>query len=316
MNAARALYPEIEPYRTGRLKVSSLHEIHFEECGSPGGKPVIVLHGGPGGGIAPFLRRFHNPQAHRIILFDQRGCGRSTPSGELKENTTWDLIQDMERLRELFAIERWQVFGGSWGSMLALAYAEAHPERVSALLLRSVFLLRQAELRWFYQEGASWIFPEAWEAYLAPIPETERHDMIAAYHKRLTGSDQEMLKRCARAWSVWESTCLSLRPNPERVAQAAEDRFAYAFARIENHYFINRGFFEQDGQLLKDAGRLAAIPGVIVQGRYDVVTPVNSAWELHKLWPTSRLDIIDDAGHTGIEPGLAAALVNATDSFI
>ncbi|WP_119390106.1 prolyl aminopeptidase [Taklimakanibacter lacteus] len=316
MTVARPLYPEIEPYRTGRLRVSALHEIYYEECGSPAGKPVVVLHGGPGGGIAPFLRRFHNPQAHRIILFDQRGCGRSTPFGELRENTTWDLVQDMERLRDHCGVERWQVLGGSWGSTLALAYAETHPERVSELILRSVFLLRQAELHWFYQEGASWIFPDAWEAYLAPIPEMEQNDMIAAYHKRLTGGDNEALMTCARAWSVWESTCLSLLPNPERVTQAADDRFAFAFARIENHYFTHRGFFQQDGQLLLAAHRLKDIPGVIVQGRYDVVTPMHSAWALHKVWPSARLDIVDDAGHTGTEPGLAAALVNATDRFI
>ncbi len=315
MNAPRPLYPEIEPYRTGRLKVSDLHEIYFEECGSAGGKPVVLLHGGPGGGIAPFLRRFHNPKAHRIILFDQRGCGKSTPFGELRENTTADLVADMERLRELLGVERWQVLGGSWGSTLALAYAQTHPHRVTELILRSVFLLRREELLWFYQSGASWIFPDAWEAYVAPIPEMERHDMIAAYHKRLTGRDEAVLRTCARAWSVWESTCLSLLPNPERVAQSADDRFAYAFARIECHYFANRGFFREDGQLLKDAFRLKDIPGVIVQGRYDVVTPLHSAWALHKAWPTARLDIVDDAGHTGTEPGLAAALVNATDAF-
>ena len=315
MNALRSLYPEIEPYRTGLLKVSNLHEIYYEECGSPRGKPVVVLHGGPGGGIAPFLRRFHDPRAYRIILFDQRGCGKSTPFGELRENTTWDLVADMERLRELLGVERWQVLGGSWGSTLGLAYAETHPDRVTELILRSVFLLRRSELLWFYQEGTSWIFPDAWEAYVAPIPKMERHDMIAAYHKRLTGTDQAALKACARAWSVWESTCLSLLPNPERVAQSADDRFAYAFARIENHYFINHGFFDEDGQLLKQADRLETIPGVIVQGRYDVVTPMQNAWDLHKAWPAARLDIVDDAGHTGTEPGLAAALINATVGF-
>ena len=315
MTALRPLYPEIEPYRRGRLKVSALHEIYYEECGSPQGKPAIVLHGGPGGGIAPFLRRFHNPLSYRIILFDQRGCGRSTPLGELRENTTWDLVADMEALRETLGIGRWQLLGGSWGSTLALAYAETHPERVSELILRSVFLLRRAEIEWFYQEGASWIFPDAWEAYAAPIPEMERADMIAAYHRRLTGSDDEVLRTCARAWSMWESTCLSLLPNPERLAQSADDRFAYAFARIECHYFINRGFFSEDGQLLNLAGRLTEIPGVIIQGRHDVVTPMKSAWDLHKVWPTARLDIVDDAGHTGTEPGLAAALVNATDRF-
>lgn len=315
MSALRPLYPEIEPYRTGRLKVSDLHEIYYEECGAPAGKPVVVLHGGPGGGIAPFLRRFHNPRAYRIILFDQRGCGKSVPFGELRENTTWDLVADMERLRELLGIARWQVLGGSWGSTLALAYAETHPGRVSELILRSVFLLRQTELKWFYQDGAGWIFPDAWEDYLKPIPEMEQHDMITAYHKRLTGADEVLLRQCARAWSVWESTCLSLLPNPERVAQAADDRFAYAFARIESHYFVNRGFFGEDGQLLKQVDRLKTIPGVIVQGRYDVVTPLRSAWDLHKAWPTARLDIIADAGHTGTEAGLTAALVNATDSF-
>ena len=315
MNALRSLYPEIEPYRSGLLKVSDLHDIYYEECGSPGGKPVVVLHGGPGGGIAPFLRRFHNPRAYRIILFDQRGCGKSTPFGELRENTTWDLVADMERLRALLGVERWQVLGGSWGSTLGLAYAETHPDRVSELILRSVFLLRRSELLWFYQEGASWIFPDAWEDYVAPIPKMERHDMIAAYHSRLTGSDEATLKACARAWSVWESTCLSLLPNPERAAQSADDRFAYAFARIENHYFINHGFFDQDGQLLKHADRLKTIPGVIIQGRYDIVTPMQSAWDLHKIWTSARLHIVDDAGHTGTEPGLAAALINATDGF-
>jgi proline iminopeptidase len=215
----------------------------------------------------------------------------------------------------MLGIERWQVLGGSWGSTLALAYAETHPERVSELILRSVFLLRRAELRWFYQEGASWIFPDAFEAYLKPIPENERHDMIAAYHKRLTGADETALRQCARAWSVWESTCLSLLPNPERVAQAADDRFAYAFARIENHYFVNNGFFASDGALLQRTDRLASIRGVIIQGRYDVVTPLRSAWDLHRAWPSARLDIVADAGHTGTEAGLAAALVSATDSL-
>jgi proline iminopeptidase len=310
-----ALFPEIAPYRTGRLKVSPLHEIYFEECGNPDGAPAVLLHGGPGGGIAGFMRRFHDPQAYRIILFDQRGCGQSTPHAELAENTTWDLVEDIEKLRKHLRIERWQVFGGSWGSSLALAYAETYPERVSALILRGVFLLRRAELRWFYQDGASWLFPDAWEEYLAPIPEAERHDLISAYYRRLTGDDRAAQMACARAWSQWEARTISLMPDPARVSQFGEDRFALAFARIECHYFKHRGFLHSDHQLLTQAAELKDISGTIVHGRYDVATPLANAWALHKVWRKAELTVVPDAGHTAVEPGIAKALVAATQRF-
>jgi proline iminopeptidase len=315
MTGADTLFPDIAPYRTGRLKVSPLHEIYFEECGSPKGKPALLLHGGPGGGIAAFMRRFHNPDAYRIILFDQRGCGRSTPHAELAGNTTWDLVEDIEKLRKHLNIERWQVVGGSWGSSLALAYAETHPERVTELILRGVFLLREAELRWFYQEGASWLFPDAWEDYLAPIPEAERRDMISAYYQRLTGNDLAVQLACARAWSQWEARTISLLPDPARVSQFGEDRFALAFARIECHYFKHRGFLEADDQLLAQATELKGIPGAIVHGRYDVATPLANAWDLHKVWQEAELTVVPDAGHTAVEPGIARALVAATQKF-
>jgi proline iminopeptidase len=272
-----------------------------------------VLHGGPGGGSMPYLRRLHDPSAYRIILFDQRGCGKSTPYAELRENTTWDLVADMERLREHLGIERWQVFGGSWGSTLALAYAQTHPDRVSGLILRGIFTLRRSELLWFYQEGCNWLYPDAWEAYLAPIPPDERHDMMAAYHKRLTGPDRAEALRCARAWSQWEGTTLSLLPDPARVNQFGADLYALAFALIECHYFVNQGFFAYDGQLLAEASKLRNIPGCIVHGRYDVVTPLAIAWDLHRAWPEADFEIVPDAGHTVTEPGLTSAIVKATD---
>ncbi|GAB4226392.1 MAG: prolyl aminopeptidase [Methyloligellaceae bacterium] len=309
------LFARIEPYRTGMLKVSDLHDIYFEECGNPKGKPALMVHGGPGGGSNPTMRRYHDPDAYRIILFDQRGCGRSRPYAELEENTTWDLVADMERLREELEIERWQLLGGSWGSTLALAYAQTHPERVSELILRGIFTLRRRELEWFYQEGCSWIYPDAFEDYLRPIPEEERGDMIAAYYKRLTGSDRKVQLEAARAWSVWEGSTLSLLADESRVRQFASDSYALAFARIECHYFINGGFFERDDQLLHDAPRLAGIPGVIVHGRYDVVTPLKSAWELSKRWPEAELRIVPDAGHAMTEPGIIHELVGATQRF-
>jgi proline iminopeptidase len=315
MTERRVLYPEIQPYAAGRLKVSDRHEIYYEQCGNPAGKPVVVLHGGPGGGISPFLRQLHDPAAYRIVLFDQRGCGQSTPHADLVDNTTWDLVADMERLRQHLGILAWQVVGGSWGSTLALAYAETHVAHVTELIVRGIFTVRQSEIAWFYQHGAGALFPEAWEAYMAPIAEVERHDMIAAYHRRLTGPDETVQLACARAWSQWEGATLSLLPDEKRVTEFGADRFALAFARIECHYFINKGFFAKDGQLLADAYRLKHIPGVIIQGRYDVVTPMETAWALHRAWPEADFIIVPDAGHTATEPGITDAIIRATDRF-
>ena len=312
---AKGLYPEIEPRRTGMLKVSDVHTLYWEESGNPDGKPVVFLHGGPGGGTDPKQRRFFDPSRYRIVLFDQRGCGKSTPHACLDDNTTWTLVADIERLREHLGIERWQVFGGSWGSTLALAYAQAHPARVTELVLRGIFLLRQKELRWFYQEGTSELFPDAWEDYLAPIPEAERGDLIAAYHARLTSEDAAVRQEAARAWSVWEARTSFLLPKPEHVTRSAGDAFSLAFARIECHYFVNRGFMTHEDQLLDDVEKIRHIPAVIVQGRYDVVCPATSAWALHRRWPEATLRIVDDAGHSGYEPGILAELVAATDRF-
>lgn len=310
-----ALFPPIEPNSSQRIRVSDLHEIHVEECGNPRGKPVLMVHGGPGAGANAVMRRFHDPAVHRIILFDQRGCGRSTPHAELAENTTWHLVSDMEVIRRRLGIERWQIFGGSWGSSLALAYAETHPERVSELVLRGIFTLRRKELQWFYQEGASFLLPESWEEYLAPIPEAERGDMIGAYYRRLTGPDDAVRLAAARAWSMWEGSALSLLPDPGRVAAFGDPQYALAFARIECHYFVNRGFFESDDQLIAKAGILKPIPGVIVHGRYDLCTPVVIAHDLHKAWPESDLRIVADAGHTMTEPGIIHELISATERF-
>jgi proline iminopeptidase len=311
----RTLYPEIEPYNAGWLKVSDLHEIYFEESGNPNGKPAIFVHGGPGGGSAPAHRRYHDPEIYRIIVFDQRGCGQSLPYASLIDNTTWHLVSDMETIREHLEVEKWQVFGGSWGSTLSLSYAQTHPERVSELVLRGIFLLRRSELLWFYQEGASHIFPEAWDAYLDAIPSVERGDLISAYYRRLTSDDKDVRKAAARAWSVWEGSTSYLISNPEHIAHAGEDDFAIAFARIECHYFVNGGFFEVDGQLLRDVERIRRIPGVIVQGRYDVVCPMRSAWDLHKAWPESSIHVVPGAGHSGNEQGIVDQLVRTTDRF-
>ncbi|MFO1121963.1 MAG: prolyl aminopeptidase [Hyphomicrobiales bacterium] len=313
MAQRRSFHPPIQPFDRGRLRVSDLHEIYYEQCGNPDGQPAIVLHGGPGGGISPFLRQMHDPARYRIVLFDQRGCGQSTPHAELRENTTWDLVADIERLRQHLGISRWQVVGGSWGSTLALAYAETHPDRVTGLILRGIFTVRRSEIDWFYQSGADALFPDAWESYVAPIPPPERHDMIAAYHRRLTGTDAAAQAHCARAWSQWEASTLSLVPDEARVAEFGLDRFALAFARIECHYFMNRGFFDRDGQLLQDCHRIRSIPGVIIQGRYDVVTPMATAWALHRAWPEAEFVVVPDAGHTATEAGIADALVRATD---
>ncbi len=315
MNAPQSLFPPIQPYRTERLKVSSLHELHVAQYGNPEGKPVVLLHGGPGAGSNPTMPRFHDPKAHRIVMFDQRGTGRSTPHAELEGNTTWDLVADMERIRTHLDIDRWQVLGGSWGSCLALAYAETHPDRVTEMVLRGVFTLRRKELLWFYQEGASNILPEAWESFVEPIPAEERGDMIAAYYSRLTGDDPEVKLACARAWSMWEGAALSLLPDPARVAAFGRPDYAIAFARIECHYFINDGFFDSDGQLIANAGLLRKIPCAIVHGRYDVCTPAFIAWDLHRAWPEADLRIVPDSGHAMTEPGIVAELVAATERF-
>jgi proline iminopeptidase len=311
----RTFYPEIEPYRTGRLRVSDVHELYFEESGNPQGRPAVFLHGGPGGGTEPKYRRFFDPQAYRIVLFDQRGCGKSTPHASLVDNTTWHLVADIETLRGHLGIESWVVFGGSWGSTLALAYAETHPQRVQALVLRGIFLLRKQEIDWFYQRGASVLFADAWEGYLAPIPEAERGDLLRAYHRRLTSDDPAVRQEAARAWSVWEGSTSCLFPNAELIAKTGGDEFSLAFARIECHYFVNRGFFGRDAQLLEDVGRIRRIPGVIVQGRYDVVCPMESAWALHRAWPEAELHLVRDAGHSALEPGIVHELVQATDRF-
>jgi proline iminopeptidase len=309
------LYPPIEPYLQERLKVGGGHEMYFEECGNPAGKAVAIVHGGPGGGCNTAMRRYHDPSRYRIVLFDQRGCGRSLPHASLEANTTGHLIADMEKLRAHLGIERWQLFGGSWGSTLSLAYAQRHPDRVSELVLRGIFLLRREELRWFYQGGCSWLFPEAFEEFKRIIPEEERGDMIAAYHRRLTGSDRNAEIAAARAWSVWEGSTLSLLQDPERVKLFGADSYAIAFARIECHYFINRGFFERDDELLIGAARIRHLPCVIVHGRYDVVTPVKNAWDLTRKWPEAELRIIADAGHAMTEPGTVHELVAATRKF-
>jgi proline iminopeptidase len=311
----RSLFPLIEPYAVHRLKVSNLHEIHVAEYGNRDGKPVILIHGGPGAGSNPTMPRFHDPAAYRIILFDQRGSGRSTPHAELAENTTWDLVGDMETIRAHLGIGRWQLFGGSWGSCLALAYGETHPDRVSEMILRGIFTLRRKELLWFYQEGASFILPEAWEGFLAPIPHAEQGNMISAYYKRLTGPDPEIRMAAARAWSMWEGAALSLLPDPARVAAFGDPHYAIAFARIECHYFQHAGFFDRDDQLIADAGRLRKIPGVIVHGRYDLCTPASIAWDLHKAWPEAEFNIVPDAGHAMSEPGIIHQLVRATETF-
>ncbi|NJN29990.1 MAG: prolyl aminopeptidase [Synechococcales cyanobacterium RM1_1_8] len=311
----RPLYFPLDPHRQGILPVSDLHSIYFEECGNPNGKPVVFLHGGPGGGLQKAYRQYFDPSRWRVILFDQRGCGRSTPHAELRDNTTWHLVSDIEALRQTLGIEQWTVFGGSWGSTLALAYAQTHPQRCTALILRGIFMLRKKEISWFYQEGASYLFPDAWEQYLKPIPLEERSDLVAAYHKRLTSHDPKIRLEAARAWSMWEGSTSKLIPDPSLIAETGQDEFAVAFARIECHYFINGGFFDQDDQLLRNLGRIRHIPAVIVQGRYDVVCPMTSAWELHRAWPEAELQIIANAGHSMSEPGIRSALIAATDRY-
>ncbi len=307
------LYPPTDPYATGFLEADG-HRIYWEKCGNPHGTPAVFLHGGPGGGCSAEHRRLFDPARYNVLLFDQRGCGRSTPHASLEHNTTWHLVADIERLRDIIGAERWLVFGGSWGSTLALAYAQTHTERVSALILRGIFTLRRAELLWFYQEGASWLFPDLWEGFVAPIPPAERGDLMAAYRKRLVDSDRAVRLEAARAWSVWEHNTITLLHNPDYAAQGAEDEYALAFARIENHYFVHEGFFEE-GQLIRDAAKLRSVPGVIVQGRYDVCTPARTAWDLHRGWPEAEFYMVPDAGHAWSEPGIREKLLAALDRF-
>ncbi len=312
----RALYPENEPFASGWLQTGSAHEVYYEECGAPNGKPCVILHGGPGGAINPTMRRFFDPSRWRMALFDQRGCGRSRPHALLDDNTTWDLVADIERLREKLGVERWTVFGGSWGSTLALAYAIKHPERVEALILRGIFLLTRREVRWFYQEGASMLFPDAWERFLAAIPKAEHGDLLAAYHKRLINPDPAVQNAAAAAWSRWEGDTLSIRGPEARPAKFNDASFAAAFARIECHYFVNGGFFDHDGWLLDQIDVIRHIPTWIVQGRFDVVTPLDSAWRLKTAWPEASFEIIWDAGHASTEPGTVSALIKAGDAAL
>lgn len=311
----KTLYPEIEPFDTGFLRVSDLHQIYYERCGNAGGLPVVFLHGGPGGGLMPMYRQFFDPQAYHIVLFDQRGAGKSTPSAELRENTTWDLIADIERLRAHLGVERWVVFGGSWGSTLALAYAETHPERVRALVLRGIFLGRQSENDWLYQSGTNAIFPDAWEEFVSVIPEHERNDMIGAYYKRLASGDEKVSSDAARAWSIWEGSTSKLIPDPNLIERFGEAEFALAIARIECHYFINRVFLPSDNYLIENVSKIRRIPTVIVQGRYDVLCSMKNAWDLHKAFPEAELVVVPDAGHSASEKGTLSALVEATDKF-
>ncbi|SDJ58957.1 prolyl aminopeptidase [Nonomuraea jiangxiensis] len=315
----RTLYPPIEPHDSGLLDVGDGNEIYWEVCGNPTGKPAVMLHGGPGGGCSAKHRRQWDPERYRIVLFDQRNCGRSRPHAgdpatDLSANTTWHLVRDMERLREHLGIDRWQVFGGSWGSALALAYAQSHPDRTTELVLRGIFTLRPQELRWFYQDGAGHLFPDLWERYVAPIPAAEREDLVAAFRERLEGADPVARLAAAKAWAQWEAATISLLPDPQRVAEFGEDKLALCFARIENHYFHHAGWFEP-GQLIRDVDKIRHIPAVIVQGRYDACTPMATAWDLHQAWPEADFQVVDDAGHAFTEPGILHRLIEATDRF-
>jgi proline iminopeptidase len=312
----RGLFADNEPFASGWLPPDGQHEIYYEECGDPHGKPCVILHGGPGGAINPTMRRFFDPAKWRMALFDQRGCGKSRPNASLDDNTTWTLIEDIERLRVHLGVEKWCVFGGSWGSTLALAYAIKHPQRVESLVLRGVFLLTARELAWFYQDGACMLFPDAWARFCAPIPVAERGDMIGAYHKRLTHPDRRVQAEAAAAWSQWEGDTISIRGPEARPSKFNEVDFAIAFARIECHFFANHGFFPEEGWILKNAAALKTIPGWIVQGRFDVVTPMEAAWKLKAAWPRTRFEVVWDAGHASTEPGIVDALVRATDQAL
>ena len=310
----RTLYPEIEAYESGFLDTGDGHSVYWERSGTRGAKPAVFLHGGPGGGFSPSHRRLFDPKLYDVLLFDQRGCGKSTPNASLDNNTTWHLVSDIEKLRDMMGVEKWQVFGGSWGSTLALAYAEKHPERVSELIVRGIYTLTKAELAWYYQFGVSEMFPDKWERFLAPIPENERHDMMGAYRKRLTGADRDSQVEAAIAWSTWEGQTITLLPEPSTSDKFGEADFAIAFARIENHYFVHAGWMDE-GQLLRDAHKLQDIPGTIVHGRYDMPCPAKYAWALHKAWPKADFRLIEGAGHAYSESGILDALIEATDKY-
>ena len=313
----RILYPPVEPFKTGLLDTGDGHQVYWELVGNPAGKPAVFLHGGPGAGCSAQHRQLFDPQKYCVLLFDQRGCGRSTPHASLENNTTWHLIDDMERLRSMIGAEQWLVFGGSWGSTLALAYAQTHPQRVSALVLRGIFTIRKAEINWFYQGGASWVYPDLWQDYIAPIPEAERHDLLAAFNRRLTSNDTATQQQAALAWAGWEGKSITLLPSTN-ANSFTDPHFALAFARIENHYFTHGGFFE-DGQLIRNAALLKGIPAVIIQGRYDMCTPARSAWELYQSWvqadPSVELHWVGNAGHAYSESGILNQLIAATDRF-
>lgn len=309
------MYPAIEPYEHGYLDTGDGHQVYWELCGNPKGKPIVFLHGGPGAGCNPHHRQLFNPELYHILLFDQRGCGRSKPIASIENNSTQHLIADMERLRtEVLKTEQWVVFGGSWGSTLALAYAQAHPQQTKGLILRGIFTVRKEEIRWFYQEGASYLFPDKWEDYVAPIPEAERDDLVTAYRRRLTGDDEDEKLRCALAWANWEHGTISLLPTATPALSFNDKDAVLSFSRIENHYFTHAGFMEE-GQLIRDAHLLADIPTVIIQGRYDSCTPTKTAWDLYKAMPHAEFHLIPDAGHAFNEPGILAALLKATDQF-
>lgn len=310
----KTLYPDISPFNSDYL-VQGAHKIYFEESGNPDGKPVVFLHGGPGGGGDKNVRRFFNPELYRIVNFDQRGCGRSKPHGLLEENTTWHLVEDIEAIREKLNIDSWMVFGGSWGSTLALTYAQTHPEKVSEMVLRGIFLLRKKELDWFYQEGASKIFPDSWQKFIKVIEPDKRHNLMNAYYEIFKGSDKEMKEKAAVAWSQWEAATSSILINEARIEGFSNINFAIAFATIENHYFINGGFFKNENQLIKNIDLVRSIPSVIVQGRYDVVCPMDTAWELHQAWPEAEFIVADNSGHSAFEKEITHHLVNATDTF-
>lgn len=315
----RTFYPEIEPYDSGLLDVGDGQQLYWETSGNPEGKPVVFLHGGPGGGTSPNQRRAFDPEKYRIVLFDQRGCGKSLPhasepEADLSTNTTWHLVADIEKLREHLGVDRWMVFGGSWGSALALAYAQTHTERVTELILRGIFTLRPAELDWFYEGGAAALFPDLWEGFVEPVPVADRGRLIRAYSRLLNDPDPAVHIPAGVAWSRWESSTITLLPRPDVVESFTEQQYAVAFARIENHYFMNLGWFEEE-QLIRDAGKLTGIPAVIVQGRYDACTPAMTAWDLHRAWPEAEFRLIPDAGHAFDEPGILDALIEATDRF-